>query len=80
MVTMVLKTFNIEEGIHRKFADFCRERGMSMSKQVEMFMNSIVSKEPKAKKEYLEKLEKIRKQKSIHVGTLEDFRKRYGIE
>ena len=53
---------------------------MSMSKQVEMFMESVVSKEPEAKKEYLEKLDRIRKQKTALTGNLEDFRKRYGIE
>ena len=34
-------------------------------------------KEPIAKKEYLKRLVKIRKEKSIKIGTVEDLRKRY---
>ncbi len=77
---MALKTFNIQQDVYAHFLNFCKERGMSMSKQVEMFMESVVSKEPEAKKEYLEKLDRIRKQKTALTGNLEDFRKRYGIE
>ena len=36
--------------------------------------------EPKAKKEYLEKLKKIRKGKFIHIGSLENFKKRFKIK
>lgn len=77
---MALKTFNIQEEVYGKFSRFCKEHGISMSKQVEIFMGSMIEEEPEAKKEYLEKLDKIRKQKSIHIGTLEDFRRRYGVE
>jgi len=44
-----------------------------MSKQIE-FMESVIGKEPEAKEEYIEKLEKIRKGKFIRV---QDFVKRY---
>jgi len=74
---MAIKTFNIDENIYKKFSTFCKENGISMSKQVEFFMGSQIEEEPKARKEYLEKLARIRKQKSIHVGSLEDFKKRY---
>ena len=77
---MVLKTFNVNEDVYNKFSNFCKEFGISMSKQVEFFMRSIVEEEPEAKKEYLKKLDRIRKQKTIHIGSLEDFRRRYGIE
>ncbi len=77
---MVLKTFNVEEGTYGKFSDFCKDRGMSMSRQIQVFMESVVETEPKAKKDYLEKLERLRKQKTIQIGNLSDFRKRYGIE
>jgi antitoxin component of RelBE/YafQ-DinJ toxin-antitoxin module len=77
---MVLKTFSLQEDVYDRFSAFCREHGMNRSKQVEMFMKSIVSEEPMARKDYLEKLERIRSQKAIHVGSLENFRKRYGIE
>ena len=74
---MVLKTFNVEEDTYFKFSALCKEHGISMSRQIQMFMESIVSKEPEAKKEYLEKLDNIRKGKFIHVA---DFSERYGSQ
>ncbi|HIH13774.1 MAG TPA: hypothetical protein HA224_00795 [Nanoarchaeota archaeon] len=73
---MVLKTFNVQEAVYEQFSRFCKSRGMSMSKQVEMFMESLVEEEPEAKKEYLEKLERIRKGKFIKVVS---FAERYGL-
>lgn len=77
---MVLKTFNVQEATYKKFSDFCKEFGISMSKQIEFFMKSVVEEEPEAKKEYLKKLDRIRKQRTIHIGSLENFKRRYGIE
>lgn len=77
---MVLKTFSIQEAVYGRFSNFCKQHGMNMSKQVEMFMESITEKDPEAKKEYLEKLDRIRKQKTIHMGSLDNFNERYGIE
>ena len=71
---MVLKTFNVEEGTYSKFSRFCRERGISMSKQINIFMGSIIEEEPKARKEYLEKLDRIRKGKFMEV---KNFGERY---
>lgn len=73
---MVLKTFNVEEDVYKKFSDFCKGHGVSMSKQVELFMESIIEEEPEAKKEYLQKLERIRKGKFIRVKNFAD---RYGL-
>ena len=73
---MVLKTFNVQEGVYKKFSHFCKEHGVSMSKQVEFFMESIIAEDPEAKKEYLEKLERIRKGKFIKV---QNFAERYGL-
>lgn len=73
---MVLKTFNVQEGVYKKFSDFCKEHGVSMSKQVEFFMESVIAEEPEAKKEYLEKLDRIRKGKFIKV---QNFAERYGL-
>jgi len=73
---MVLKTFNVEEVVYNKFSHFCKEHGISMSKQIQIFMRSMMEKEPEAKKEYLEKLERIRKSKFIHVNN---FSERYGL-
>ena len=57
---MVLKTFNVKESAYLKFSKFCKAHGISMSKQISMFMESMVEREPKAKEEYLKKLERIR--------------------
>ena len=73
---MVLKTFNVDEGIHAKFSQFCKEHWISMSRQVQLFMESQVEDEPEAKKEYLEKLERIRKGRFIKVKS---FAERYGL-
>jgi len=73
---MVLKTFNLQENVFNKFSSFCRDYGLNMSKQVEIFMRSMIDEEPEARKEYLEKLEKIRKGKFIRV---KNFAERYGI-
>ena len=77
---MVLKTFNVEEAVYRKFSDFCKCNGISMSKQIDFFMKSVVEEEPEAKKEYLKKLDRIRKQRTIQVGSIENLGNRYGLD
>ncbi len=74
---MVLKTFNLNEDTYRKFSEFCKEHGISMSKQVNIFIDSQMEEEPTIRKSYLKKLEKIRKGKFIRV---DDFGKRYGLK
>lgn len=71
---MVLKTFNVEESAYLDFSRFCKTHGISMSKQVSMFMESMTEEEPEAKKEYLKKLDRIRKGKFI---TVKSFAERY---
>ena len=71
---MVLKTFNLDEGVYKKFSEFCKANGISMSKQVNIFINAQISEEPKVREEYLDKLDKIRKGKFVKV---KDFKKRY---
>ncbi|MBI2143108.1 hypothetical protein HYU20_02085 [Candidatus Woesearchaeota archaeon] len=73
---MVLKTFNVGEDVYAKFSRFCKEHGISMSRQVETFMRSMLEEEPEAKKEYLEKLERVRKGRFIKVASLAE---RYGL-
>ncbi|MBN2421884.1 hypothetical protein JXB41_01540 [Candidatus Woesearchaeota archaeon] len=74
---MSIKSFNIDEDTYNRFSSFCKENGISMSKQVDFFMKSVVEEEPEAKKEYLKKLEKIRNGKFIRV---ENFAERYGLK
>jgi len=64
---MSIKSFNIEDKTYKKFSEYCKGNGISMSKQAEFFMKSVIEEEPKAKKEYLAKLDRIRKGKFIKV-------------
>ena len=73
---MVLKTFSIQEEVFERFSRFCRENGINMSKQIELFMGSFMREEPEARKEYLEKLDRIRKGNFIRVKS---FAERYGV-
>lgn len=73
---MVLKTFNVQKETYEVFSQFCKEHGISMSKQIELFMRSVIEEEPEAKKEYLKKLERIRNGKFIDVKNFDD---RYGL-
>ncbi|MFH1585649.1 MAG: hypothetical protein ABIB79_02695 [archaeon] len=73
---MVLKTFNLDEENYRKFSEFCKEHGLSMSKQINFFIEAQMAEEPKLREEYLKKLEAICKGKFIRV---DNFSKRYGL-
>ena len=73
---MALKTFNVQESVYEKFSKLCKEHGMSMSKQIEFFMQSMVEEDLKAKEEYLEKLDRIREGKFIQI---KNFGERYGL-
>ena len=73
---MVLKTFSVQEKVYDKFSHFCKSHGVNMSKQVEMFMESMIEDEPEAKEEYLKKLDRIRKGRFIRVKSFAD---RYGL-
>jgi hypothetical protein len=35
--------------------------------------------EPKLKPEFIEEMRRISKEKTVHIGTIEDFRKRFGM-
>lgn len=72
---MVLKTFNIDENIYRKFSEFCKEHGISMSKQINIFISSQMADKEEVRKEYLEKLNRIRKGKFIRFNSVDELRK-----
>ena len=74
---MVMKTFSVGEEVYSKFSSFCKEHRINMSKQVELFMESMVEQEPEAKKEYLEKLNRIRNGKFVKVSN---FAERYRLQ
>ena len=52
------------------------------SEAIEFVVNDYIEREnnPKLRPEYIKKALKIHKEKSIHVGTIEDFKKRYRIK
>lgn len=77
---MSIKSFNVEDETYKKFSEYCKGSGISMSKQIEFFMKSVVEEEPTVKKEYIDKINRIRKQKAISIGGIEDFKNRYGLE
>jgi len=77
VLAMVLKTFNVDAEVHSRFSAFCKDRGMSMSKQIQMFMQSVVAEEPEVREEYRKKLERIKKGKFFRV---DNFAERYGLE
>jgi len=72
---MVIKTFNVEEQSYKKFADFCKEHGLSMSNQINVFIKAQIETQPKIREEYLRKLEAIRKGRFIKYSSVEDLRK-----
>jgi hypothetical protein len=74
---MVIKTFNLDEEVYKKYAMVCKDAGISMSRQVTLFMRSQLEEEPKAREEFLERIEKTRQGRFIRV---EDFGKRYGLK
>ncbi|PLW79670.1 hypothetical protein C0585_06775 [Candidatus Woesearchaeota archaeon] len=74
---MSIKSFNVDEDTYGKFSSYCKENGISMSKQVETFMKSMIEEDPQVKQEYLEKLERIRKGKFVKVNN---FAERYGLK
>ena len=71
---MVLKTFNIEEDVFSKFSKLCKDNGISMSKQIQFFMESVVETDPVVKKEYLERLDRLRAGNFVKVKS---FTERY---
>lgn len=70
---MVVKTFNVTEETYAKFSAYCKEMGLSMSKQIDLFMKSQIEEEPKVRQNYLSRLNAIRKEKFVSVkGSLMD--------
>jgi len=74
---MVLKTFNLNDESYRRFSEFCKDNGLSMSRQVDIFIRAQVEESPEVREDYLKKLEAIRKGMFVNIGTSEDFKKRF---
>jgi len=41
---MALKTFNVDDGVYKSYSKHCKGRGISMSRQVEIFLRNEVEK------------------------------------
>ena len=67
---MALKTFNVEKDVYEEFSRYCKENGLNMSRQIELFMEFVIEEEPKAKQAYLNKLQMIRKGNFIPIKGL----------
>jgi len=74
LFNMVLKTFNLNEEAYGKFSEFCKENGISMSKQIEIFIEAQIEENPKVREEYLHRLDAVRKGNFVKV---DDFKRRY---
>lgn len=72
---MVVKSFNVSQDTYKEFSEKCKRLGLSMSKQVDLFMKAQVAQEPEARKEYLQRLEQIRK--ANFVPVTQPLSKRY---
>lgn len=72
---MAIKSFNLNEDIYDRFSKTCKENGISMSRQVEMFMESQLGDREEIKPGYLKKLKKIQKGKYHKFNTVKDLRK-----
>ena len=57
---MVLKTFNLDEEVYKKFSEFCKENGLSMSKQVNIFIQAQMAEKAGDRNKLLDKLKKMR--------------------
>ena len=62
---MVIKTFNIDEEVYKKFLSHCKKEGISMSKRVENFLRN--------------ELEKISGKKIVKLPSSKDAKKESGI-
>ena len=56
-----------------------RDKSQAINKMAHEFKR-FVKIEPEIRPEYVKKLKRIQKQKPIKIGTMEDFRKRFGLE
>ena len=60
---MSVKSFSISDDVYEKYSSECKRLGLNMSKQIENFMKFQLEEEFAVREEYLETIEKIRKDK-----------------
>ena len=62
---MVLKTFNLDEETYKKFSEYCRDRGISMSKQIDLFIKAQLAESDEDRQVLHEKLGLKTKEKTV---------------
>ena len=55
-----------------------KDKSRAIEVMAEQYQDEVL--EPELRPEYIEKAKGIMKEKPIRIGTIEDFRKRYGIK
>jgi len=60
---VVLKTFNLDEKVYKEFSKFCKENGISMSKQVNIFIQAQMAGKAGDRDKLLDQLKKMRELK-----------------
>ncbi|MBR9691785.1 DUF2683 family protein [Candidatus Woesearchaeota archaeon] len=79
---MVQAIININERANRILNIVKAKFGLrDKSEAIEMMANQYEEEvlEPELRPEYIEKIQKIKKQKKIKIGTIKDFEKRFGL-
>lgn len=56
-----------------------KDKSQAINKMAKEFRKFVVI-EPEIRPEYIRKLMKIHKQKAIKIGTIDDFRKKFGLK
>lgn len=74
---MALKTFNIDESVYKSYSKHCKNRGISMSKQVENFLRAEIIKITDAHSEKGIDLKKIEREMKEFDKSLEHPLKKY---
>jgi len=81
---MVKAIIDISEETNRVLNHLKVEYGLKDKSQAINTMaaefKKIVRTEPEVRPEYIKKLKRIQKQKAIKIGSVDDFRKRYGLK
>ena len=80
---MVQALVQIDDNTNRVLSVVKAKYGLNdKGKAIELVVSKYIEdeNEPELRPEFIEKAKRIMKEKSIRVGSLENFRKRYGIK
>ena len=60
---MSIKSFSISDNVYEKYSSECKRLGLNMSKEIENFMKFQLEEEFTVREEYIEKIDKLRKER-----------------